>query len=125
MRLAEGIPPGEEYRVQFQALRTPPHWLDDWTTTHVDIPAFSIIGASCAEGAVAILPQDDMTVRPGKFAEKRDPLIPLCRTEQAKYGLGDIAASLAYRYRGRIMPLRWSSSERSRGSPRGRSRVFA
>ena len=50
VRLPRGIPPGEEYRVFFHAVRTPPGWLADWKTQAVEFPAFSIPGASRDEG---------------------------------------------------------------------------
>ena len=44
VRLPHGIPPGEEYRVYFQAVRTPQGWLADWKEQPVEFPQFAIVG---------------------------------------------------------------------------------
>ena len=94
VRLPQGIPPGEEYRAYFQAVRTPSGWLADWKEQPVEFPQFSIVGASHDEGAIAVQAGDDITVR----ADKINRLVPLAESEQAKYGLANVAANLAYRY---------------------------
>ena len=77
---APAVPPGVEYRVNFRALRTPPGWLADWKSFDVELPVFSIIGASRDEGAVAVQGRDDMTVQP----QRLDRLVPLGESEKAR-----------------------------------------
>ena len=94
VRLPQGIPPGQEYRAYFHALRTPPGWLADWKTQNVEFPAFPILGAAHDEGALVVSARDDLTVRP----EKIERLVPLDANEMGKYGLSGVTPSLAYRY---------------------------
>ena len=94
VRLPQGIPPGQEYRAYFHALRTPPGWLADWKTQNVEFPAFPILGAAHDEGALVVSARDDLTVRP----EKIEHLVPLDANEMGKYGLSGVTPSLAYRY---------------------------
>ena len=94
VRLPQGIPPGQEYRAYFHALRTPPGWLADWKTQNVEFPAFPILGAAHDEGALVVAARDDLTVRP----EKIQRLVPLDANEMGKYGLSGVTPSLAYRY---------------------------
>jgi autotransporter-associated beta strand protein len=95
VRLPQGIPVGQEYRVYFQASRAPADWLAEWDSRSVEFPAFAALGAARDEGAIAVEARDDMTVRP---AGQPQQLTPLDEKEKAKYGLSGVAASLAYRY---------------------------
>ncbi len=52
------------------------------------------MGATRDEGAVAVVAQDDLVVRP----EALTRLVPLTEPEKARYGLAGIATTLAYRY---------------------------
>ena len=87
VRLPRGIPPGEEYRAFFQAVRTPPAWSAAWKTQAVEFPAFSILDATREEGALAVVARDNMTVRP----EKLDRLVALGENELGKYDLAGVA----------------------------------
>ena len=118
VRLPQGIPPGEEYRAYFQAMRTPPGWLADWKEQPVEFPQFSIVGASHDEGAIAVQAGDDITVR----ADKINRLVPLAESEQAKYGLANIAANLAYRYEN---PQYAATLTAQRTEPRLTARTFS
>ena len=88
------MPVGEEFKVNFRAVRTPPGWLAEWKSTPVEFPAFAVLGATRDEGAIAVDVRDDLTVRPEKLAQ----LTPLDAAEKPKYGLADVATTLAYRY---------------------------
>jgi hypothetical protein len=96
VRLPAGISPGQEETILFQATRTPPKWLDEWSTNQVVFPAFAVAGAAKDNGVWAMNPQDDMTVRP----ENLTGLTPLDEDEKLFLGLADTAAQLAYRYEG-------------------------
>jgi hypothetical protein len=95
VRLPQGIPVGQPYRVYFQATHTPPGWLADWAAKSVAFPAFAVLGAAREEGAIAVEARDDMSVRP---AQQPQQLTPLDEKEKAKYGLADMPTSLAYRF---------------------------
>ena len=94
VRLSEGIPPRQQYQVNFHAVGTPPGWMADWKSMPIVFPAFAVLGASRDEGAVAVACHDDMAVRPDRL----DRLVPLTEPEKAKYGLANITTNLAYRY---------------------------
>ena len=80
VRLPRAVPPGVEYCVNFRAVRTPPGWLADWKSFAVELPVFSIVGASRDEGAVAVQGRDDMTVQP----QRLDGLVPLGRERKGE-----------------------------------------
>ena len=92
--VAQGIAGGEEYKVNFRAVRTPPGWMAEWKSKAVEFPAFAVVGATLDEGAVAIAARDDLTVRPEKLSQ----LTPLDAADKPKYGLADVDTTLAYRY---------------------------
>jgi len=96
VRLPEGVVPGKECRVYFQATATPAGWLGTWDSNQVAFPKFAVAGATRDQGAIAVDARDDMIVRP----EKLQALTPLDETEKARYGLGGVQTSLAYRYEG-------------------------
>jgi hypothetical protein len=96
VRLPAGVVPGKECRVYFQATATPAGWLGTWESNHATFPRFAVAGATRDQGAIAVDARDDMVVRP----EKLPGLTPLDETEKARYGLGGVQTSLAYRYEG-------------------------
>ncbi|MCR4411289.1 MAG: hypothetical protein NUV77_02555 [Thermoguttaceae bacterium] len=96
VRPPQGVPPGRDYRILFQAVHTPTGWLEDWESVPVAFPVFAVRGATHDVGALAIDAQDDMAVRPDVL----ERLTPLGETEKEKYGLGGVPSSLAYRYEG-------------------------
>ncbi|MBN2580417.1 MAG: hypothetical protein JXB10_15645 [Pirellulales bacterium] len=92
--LPQGMAADRECKVNFRAVRTPPDWLGDWKTQTQDFPGFEVLGATRAEGAVAVSARDDITARPEKLRE----LTPLDAAEKVRYGLENVAVDLAYRY---------------------------
>jgi hypothetical protein len=96
VRLSEGVTPGKECRVYFQAAATPAGWLGAWQSAQAAFPKFAVSGATRDQGAIAVDARDDMVVRP----EKLHALTPLDEAEKARYGLGGVRTSLAYRYEG-------------------------
>ena len=97
VRLPQGVPPEQEYRLYFEALSTPAGWLSGWESAKAVFPVFAVVGATRDTGAIAIEAQDDMIVRP----ETLERLTPLDEDGKKRYALGGVAASLAYRYEGR------------------------
>jgi len=94
VRLAQGIEPGRPYAVRFTAVSTPAGWLGDWQTRPAEFPVFAVAGAASDEGAIAVVAQDDIDVRPDRL----EHLVPLTEPEKAKYGLAGVPTGLAYRY---------------------------
>ena len=94
VRLEPGVPPGEERTLLFQAQYVPPGWLGDWQETAIEFPRFVIQDAERDIGAIAVRAEGDLIVRPDQLEQ----LVPLGEREQARYGLGDVVADLAYRY---------------------------
>jgi len=94
VRLPHGVSAGQQFRVYFQAERTPPGWLGDWRSVSVELPVFAVVGATREEGAIAVAAHDDIRVRP----ESLDQLTPLDEKETGDYGLAGVGASLAYRF---------------------------
>ncbi|MCX5659362.1 MAG: hypothetical protein NTW19_06515 [Planctomycetota bacterium] len=97
VRLPRGLPVGQTLSVLFNASATPSGWLNDWSSADVAFPAFGVIGATRDSGAIAIDARDDLVVRPNAL----ENLSPLDDSEKAKFGLGGVPASLAYRYEAR------------------------
>ena len=93
-RLGRAIEAGTEGRVFFTAKSVPGGWYAAWTTNQVHFPRLVMDGAVRHLGAVAVVPLDDLQVRPRALVG----LSPLDRNEQAKYGLSALDAGLAYRY---------------------------
>jgi hypothetical protein len=71
--LPKGVAVGDECRVRFRAVRTPPGWLDEWPATTVEFPTFEVVGASQTSAAIAVTVGDDLALRP----EKLEQLTPL------------------------------------------------
>lgn len=94
VRLQPGVPPGEERTLLFQAHYVPPGWLGDWQEQVIEFPRFVIQDADRDVGAIAVRAEGDLNVRPDQLEQ----LVPLGEREQARYGLGDVVADLAYRY---------------------------
>jgi autotransporter-associated beta strand protein len=90
--LPQGVAVGQQCRVRFRAIRTPPGWLDEWTERSVEFPKFDVVGGSNTAAAIAVAVGDDLTVRP----ETIDQLTPL--DEDAK-GQFDLSGALALAYR--------------------------
>ncbi|MFH1417835.1 MAG: hypothetical protein ABII12_06060 [Planctomycetota bacterium] len=96
VRLPQGVLPGRQCRVYFQAECTPSGWLGDWSATPVEFPVFAVAGATREEGAIAVAAQDDMTVHPETLAR----LTPLDENEKGDFGLAGVGTNLAYRFDG-------------------------
>jgi hypothetical protein len=94
VRLPQGVAPGAARQVYFTAVHVPKAWFGDWEKAAVALPVFAVAGAARDEGAVAVDPRDDMTVRP----EALEGLTPLDENEKTRYGLEGVSAALAYRY---------------------------
>jgi len=94
VRLPQGVPPGEEYSVNFHAVSTPAAWLADWKSSQVEFPVFAVAGAKRDAGVIAVQTRDDMTVRP----ETVEALTPLDVAEKEQSGLAGVPTNLAYRY---------------------------
>ncbi len=99
VRVPEGMPPGKEYQVNFEATYTPEGWFSGWegddAGRQIEFPVFDVVGATSHEGAIAVQVRDDMRVTP---EDLQGQLTPLGEPQKADYGLGEIAASLAYHY---------------------------
>jgi hypothetical protein len=113
-----GMPVGEEFKVNFRALRIPTGWLAEWPSAAVEFPRFAVEGATRDEGAIAVDVRDDITVRP----EKLEQLTPLDAAEKPKYGLNDVPTTLAYRYEN---PKYAASLVVQRTKPRLTARTFS
>jgi hypothetical protein len=113
-----GIPVGEEFKVNFRAIRTPPGWLAEWRSKAVEFPRFAVLGATRDEGAVAVDVRDDMIVHPKRLVQ----LTPLDAAEKPKYGLAGAATALAYRYQ---RPDYGASLAVERTRPRLSARTFS
>ncbi|MEA3367330.1 MAG: hypothetical protein U9R68_04365, partial [Planctomycetota bacterium] len=103
VRLPQGVPPGTERRVFFQATHVPDGWFGEWDdrSRPIEFPVFAVLQVGRAEGvairdtgAIAVDARDDMIVRPDAL----EGLLPLDANEKKRYGLQGASASLAYRY---------------------------
>lgn len=96
VQLPTGLAPRATFNVLFHATYTPTDWLGDWTEQTVALPAFAIRQEEGVHesGAVAVRALDDLRARPLSTSG----LIVLTESEKSKYGFGDVAASLAWRY---------------------------
>ncbi|MBN1911459.1 MAG: hypothetical protein JW818_17080 [Pirellulales bacterium] len=94
IRLGQGLPPGKDTQIHFDATATPSGWLDDWKSRQVDFPAFQIVGDAHQTGAIAVETMDDLTVT----AEKEEGLIPLDETQKKQFNLEGVDTKLAYRH---------------------------
>lgn len=94
VRLAKPIKAGDQRSIYFRATAEPAGWLDEWTTAEAIFPVFAVLNATTDTGAIAIDAKDDLDVRPVTLEQ----LTPLDEHEKAEFGLGEVAADLAYRY---------------------------
>lgn len=94
VRLPQGVAPGADYRIYFQAELTPAGWLDPWQAKSIEFPVFAVAGAEDDIGALAVDVRNDLAVRP----EKLERLTPLDDSEKDRYGLGGVETDLVYRY---------------------------
>ena len=46
VRLPQGVPPEQEYRLYFEALSTPAGWLSGWESAKAVFPVFAVVGAA-------------------------------------------------------------------------------
>ena len=97
IRLPGGVSAGQTRAIRFLAVSTPKSWLENWSSTKLDFPQFTVDGATSESGAVGIAVEDDLTVRPDKLTgltplsdEERRPLVPEGQS-----------LSLAYRFEAR------------------------
>ena len=95
VKLPQGIPPGQAYVTGISAAAyTPPAWLSTWSSQSVEFPMFRVAGANRDEGAVAVVADEDMDVRP----ERIEGLVPITEAEMPRFGMAGCAMNLAYRY---------------------------
>jgi PHD/YefM family antitoxin component YafN of YafNO toxin-antitoxin module len=98
VRLPQGVPPGQEHRVYFNAESSPAEWLGKWESTSVEFPRFAVVGAVEDVGAIAVeAPDGEMELR----LSAQENLVPLDAAERKQYGLAESDTSgrvLAYRY---------------------------
>ena len=118
IRLPQGVPPGQDYRVSLEAVAVPTGWVGGWDSAKAAFPPFSVLGATRDVGAVAVVAGDDMTVRP----ETTQRLIPLDDQEKNRFGLGGVATNLAFRYEAQPFA---ASLVAERTKPRLTARSFA
>ena len=138
VRLPQGVPPGQEYSINFHARATPTGWLSDWKSFAVEFPVFAVAGATRDVGVIAVAARDDITVRP-KTLDKLTPLdrvstnpvstnpvstnsVSTNPAEKANSGLAGVAYRLAYRYESR--PYR-ATLTAERPQPRLTARTFS
>ena len=94
VKLPQGIAPGQIYVAGFRAEYTPPGWLSSWKSQSLEFPMFRVADAQRDEGAVAVMADEDMEVRPDKVKG----LVPITAAEMARFGMASGAMNLAYRY---------------------------
>ncbi len=94
VRVPQGIPVGEEFHANFEALHTPDKWLAEWDEQMIDFPAFAITSTGSDVGAIGVAVLDDLAIRP----EQVD-LTPLDDAKKSEHGLvAGVDTALAYRY---------------------------
>jgi len=94
VKLPQGIATGQIYVASFRAEYTPPGWLSPWKSQSLEFPMFRVADTQRDEGAVAVIAEEDMEVRPDKV----DGLVPITAAEMARFGMANGAMNLAYRY---------------------------
>ena len=94
VRLPQGVLPGEQAEVRFQAVSTPPDWLGNWQQQRTGFPVFTVEHATSQSGIIAIDAQDDLLVRP----ELLEGLIPVDEGENERYRLQNTPTDLVYRF---------------------------
>ena len=85
VKLPQGIAPGQIYVASFRAQYTPPAWLSPWKSQSLEFPMFRVADAQRDEGAVAVVADEDMEVRPDKV----ERLVPITEAEMARFGLAN------------------------------------
>jgi hypothetical protein len=113
-----GMAVGQEYKVNFRAVRIPKGWLAEWKSAAVEFPKFAVLDATHDVGAVAVDVRDDLAVRPEKLSQ----LVPLDAGDKPKYGLAGVSTRLAYRY---DSPKYAASLAVERTRPRLTARTFS
>ncbi|MFZ1935523.1 MAG: DUF1559 domain-containing protein [Thermoguttaceae bacterium] len=113
-----GMAVGQEYKVNFRAVRIPKGWLAEWKSAAVEFPKFAVLDATHDVGAVAVDVRDDLAVRPEKLSQ----LVPLDAGDKPKYGLAGVSTRLAYRY---DSPKYAASIAVERTRPRLTARTFS
>ncbi|MCX7424128.1 MAG: hypothetical protein NTW96_00580 [Planctomycetia bacterium] len=93
VRLPQGVAPGTETRIHFEATSTPGGWLADWKKQTVAFPDFAVMGEYRQIGAVAVAVRDDLKVRP----ENEEGLLLMDEAEKKQFNLEGVPATLAYR----------------------------
>lgn len=96
VRLAQGVAPGQECRVLFEAEGASGAWLAGGEPWAMTFPVFAVAGAARDVGAFAVETRDDLVVRP----QNPRLLTPLEEGEKAEFGLSGAPSGLAYRYEG-------------------------
>lgn len=94
VRLPNGVAPGQQQTVIFEAVHVPTGWLGDWQVEELRFPAFTVQNAARDTGALAVNTEDDLRAR----ATQLDGLTPLNENEKSRYGLAGVSTGLAYRY---------------------------
>ncbi|MCO6455903.1 MAG: hypothetical protein J5I93_11450, partial [Pirellulaceae bacterium] len=94
VRLPAAVAPGGQFEVVFTAESTPAGWLAAWRNQPVQFPLVRVPDARQVDGALAVQPTDDLSLRPLQL----EGLAPLDENEKPKYGLQGVASQLAYRF---------------------------
>lgn len=94
--LPNGVAPGDQFDLLFEASHTPSDWLSSWTTRSVVLPHFPLLQADRQVGAVAVQIQDDFDVVPDVI----ENALPMTSAEKERFRLTDVDSVLAYRYEG-------------------------
>lgn len=94
--LPDGVAPGNQFDLLFEAVHTPNDWLSSWTTRSVELPQFPLLQADRQVGAVAVQIQDDFDVVPDVI----ENALAMTSAEKQRFQLTDVDSVLAYRYEG-------------------------
>jgi len=92
--LAQGIRSGQQGLIRVEATSTPPAWLGDWEQTTVEFPDLRVTGDVRRRGAIAVVAEDDLLVRP----REQTGLAPLGESEKKDFQLAGVKTDLAYRH---------------------------
>lgn len=91
--LPKGVAVDNDCPIEWNATRTPPGWLGEWTSMAIDFPRFTVIGTEQVAACIAVDARDDMIVRPDELSD----LTSLDDAAKTAYGLAGVISSLAYR----------------------------
>ncbi len=109
LTLPAGAPAEQVTQLTLQAKSIPSAWLRPWNEQTFSFPIFRIQDAARNEGAIALLPEDDLELRPDQITD----LSPLTSAERDRYKLESGHSTLAYRYEGAQPPATFRVTKRS------------